>query len=47
MDPSHLSVALREIFGFDAFRPGQADAVRAAIGPPARDVLVVMPTGAG
>ena len=47
MDPSHPSVALREIFGFDAFRPGQADAVRAAIGPPARDVLVVMPTGAG
>jgi ATP-dependent DNA helicase RecQ len=44
MDPS---VALRETFGFDAFRPGQEDAVRAAIGPPARDVLVVMPTGAG
>src|SRR5215218_6286821 len=44
MDPS---VALRETFGFDAFRPGQEEAVRAAIGPPARDVLVVMPTGAG
>ena len=44
MDPS---LALREAFGFDAFRPGQEDAVRAAIGPPARDVLVVMPTGAG
>jgi ATP-dependent DNA helicase RecQ len=44
MDPS---AALRETFGFDAFRPGQEDAVRAAIGPPARDVLVVMPTGAG
>ncbi len=44
MDPT---VALRETFGFDAFRPGQEDAVRAAIGPPARDVLVVMPTGAG
>ena len=42
-----LTVALRETFGFDAFRPGQEDAVRAAIGPPARDVLVVMPTGAG
>jgi ATP-dependent DNA helicase RecQ len=53
MDPSapiaasSPSVALRETFGFDAFRPGQEDAVRAAIGPPARDVLVVMPTGAG
>ncbi len=44
MDPA---VALREHFGFDAFRPGQGDAVRAAIGPPPRDVLVVMPTGAG
>ncbi|HVF77268.1 MAG TPA: RecQ family ATP-dependent DNA helicase [Solirubrobacteraceae bacterium] len=42
-----LNVALRENFGFDAFRPGQEDAVRAAVGPPARDVLVVMPTGAG
>src|SRR4051794_28307302 len=41
------TIALRETFGFDAFRPGQEDAVRAAIGPPARDVLVVMPTGAG
>jgi ATP-dependent DNA helicase RecQ len=44
MDPA---AALHEHFGFDAFRPGQEQAVRAAIGPPARDVLVVMPTGAG
>ncbi len=44
MDPH---AALREYFGFDAFRPGQEQAVRAAAGPPARDVLVVMPTGAG
>jgi ATP-dependent DNA helicase RecQ len=44
MDPH---AALREYFGFDAFRPGQEQAVRAATGPPARDVLVVMPTGAG
>ena len=42
-----LDRALRAYFGFDAFRPGQEEAVRAAIGPPARDVLVVMPTGAG
>jgi len=47
MAPSNPSVVLRETFGFDAFRPGQEEAVRAAIGPPARDVLVVMPTGAG
>ncbi len=44
MDPA---AALHEYFGFDAFRPGQEQAVRAATGPPARDVLVVMPTGAG
>ncbi len=44
MDPA---AALREYFGFDAFRPGQEQAVGAAVGPPARDVLVVMPTGAG
>jgi ATP-dependent DNA helicase RecQ len=37
--------ALREHFGFDAFRPGQAEAVHAALA--GRDLLVVMPTGAG
>jgi ATP-dependent DNA helicase RecQ len=42
MDPRE---ALRQHFGFDAFRPGQEEAVRAALEP--RDVLVVMPTGAG
>ena len=40
--------ALREHFGFERFRPGQAEAVAAVTGPAApRDVLVVMPTGAG
>ena len=40
--------ALRRFFGFDSFRPGQAEAVAAVAGPgPTRDVLVVMPTGAG
>jgi ATP-dependent DNA helicase RecQ len=40
--------ALRSVFGFEAFRPGQAEAVEAVTGPgPPRDVLVVMPTGAG
>ncbi|MDQ3632793.1 MAG: RecQ family ATP-dependent DNA helicase, partial [Actinomycetota bacterium] len=38
-------VALREHFGFSVFRPGQEEAVRAALD--GRDVLVVMPTGAG
>ncbi|MGK2939549.1 MAG: RecQ family ATP-dependent DNA helicase [Solirubrobacteraceae bacterium] len=42
MDPR---AALREHFGFDDFRPGQEAAVTAALA--GRDVLVVMPTGAG
>src|SRR6478672_6699021 len=40
-----LASALQQHFGFPAFRPGQEDAVRAAVD--GRDVLVVMPTGAG
>src|SRR5690349_25026848 len=42
MDPR---AALREIFGFDDFRPGQEAAVGAALQN--RDALVVMPTGSG
>ncbi|HZV72303.1 MAG TPA: RecQ family ATP-dependent DNA helicase [Conexibacter sp.] len=42
MDPRE---ALRTHFGFGAFRPGQADAVEAALAD--RDTLVVMPTGSG
>ncbi|UGS34005.1 RecQ family ATP-dependent DNA helicase [Capillimicrobium parvum] len=42
MDPR---VALEQHFGFPAFRPGQEEAVQAALDD--RDVLVVMPTGAG
>ena len=37
--------ALHELFGFEGFRPGQQQAVEAALAD--RDVLVVMPTGAG
>src|SRR3984885_10127735 len=37
--------ALRELFGFEDFRRGQAEAVGAALGD--RDALVVMPTGSG
>jgi ATP-dependent DNA helicase RecQ len=37
--------ALRTIFGFEQFRPGQAEAVEAALAD--RDALVVMPTGSG
>src|SRR3954449_2340214 len=42
---SDLHTALREVFGFEAFRPGQEEAVTAAVA--GQDVLVVMPTGAG
>jgi ATP-dependent DNA helicase RecQ len=42
MDPRE---ALRTVFGFDDFRPGQREAVDAAVA--GRDLLVVMPTGAG
>jgi ATP-dependent DNA helicase RecQ len=37
--------ALRRLFGFEHFRPGQAEAVQAALND--RDALVVMPTGSG
>ncbi len=37
--------ALERIFGFQDFRPGQAEAVSAALGD--RDALIVMPTGSG
>ena len=42
MDPGE---ALRRLFGFEQFRPGQAEAVAAALA--GRDALVVMPTGSG
>jgi ATP-dependent DNA helicase RecQ len=42
MDPRG---ALQEVFGFGGFRPGQAEAVDAALSH--RDALVVMPTGSG
>jgi ATP-dependent DNA helicase RecQ len=40
-----LTRALHEHFGFGRFRPGQEEAVRAALS--GRDALVVMPTGSG
>jgi ATP-dependent DNA helicase RecQ len=40
-----LQTPLRELFGFDAFRPGQEDVVRAAV--EGRDTLALMPTGSG
>lgn len=41
-DPTSI---LREVFGYPAFRPGQADAVEALLA--GRDVQVVLPTGGG
>jgi len=43
--PTELHVALRQHFGYPAFRPGQEEALRAALA--GRDALVVMPTGSG
>ena len=42
---SELHEQLQRVFGYDEFRPHQEEAVRAAL--EGRDVLVVMPTGAG
>jgi ATP-dependent DNA helicase RecQ len=42
---AQLRAKLREHFGFRKFRPGQAEAVQAAL--EGRDTLVLMPTGSG
>ena len=44
-DPLQMRLKLREHFGFKSFRPGQAEAVAAAI--EGRNTIVVMPTGSG
>jgi len=38
-------VVLREVFGFDAFRPGQREIIESVL--EGRDCIAVMPTGAG
>src|SRR3989337_2748986 len=42
---SELKPALTRLFGFDDFRPGQEQVVRAAVD--GRDTLALMPTGSG
>jgi ATP-dependent DNA helicase RecQ len=42
---SELKPALRRLFGFEEFRPGQEAVVRAAV--EGRDTLALMPTGSG
>ena len=43
--PNAAQRALREFFGYEAFRPGQAEVIEAILG--GRDCVAVMPTGAG
>lgn len=45
VDPSAKRRVLKDVFGFDAFRPGQEAAVDALLD--GRNVLAVMPTGSG
>jgi len=45
LSESQLRAKLREHFGFRRFRPGQVEAVQAAL--EGRDTLVLMPTGSG
>jgi ATP-dependent DNA helicase RecQ len=40
-----LPARLKELFGYDSFRPGQEEVIRAVLA--GRDCLAVMPTGAG
>ena len=44
-DAPDLAVRLKELFGYEAFRPGQEEVIRAVLA--GRDCLGVMPTGAG
>ncbi|TPF86238.1 ATP-dependent DNA helicase RecQ [Bifidobacterium sp. UTCIF-37] len=44
-DPTAALDALKRYFGYESFRPGQTAVVNALLG--GRDVLAVMPTGAG
>src|SRR6267154_804080 len=45
VDAARLERALHERFGLSAFRPGQREAAAAVL--EGRDVIAVMPTGAG
>ena len=42
---ARLMLALKQVFGFDSFRPGQREIIENLLNN--HDVLAVMPTGAG
>ena len=44
-DENAIRSTLRQVFGYDSFRPGQQELVEALLA--GRDALGVMPTGAG
>ena len=45
MPPARLRAVLKQVFGLDAFRPGQEEVVQSALAR--RNTLAIMPTGAG
>jgi ATP-dependent DNA helicase RecQ len=45
VDPDRVLVELKDVFGYDTFRPGQLDVIEAAL--EGTDCLAVMPTGSG
>jgi len=45
LSPADPLTVLRDVFGFDAFRPGQREVIDAVL--EGRDCIAVMPTGAG
>ena len=44
-NPPDPTTVLRDVFGFDSFRPGQEEVIEAVLA--GRDCIAVMPTGAG
>src|SRR5690625_6960324 len=45
IDRDRIRGVLREVFGFEEFRPGQETVIEAVLG--GHDCIAVMPTGAG
>ncbi|MCL1588138.1 MAG: ATP-dependent DNA helicase [Actinomycetia bacterium] len=45
VDPDRVQAVLKDVFGYDTFRPGQLDVIEAALD--GTDCLAVMPTGSG